>query len=521
MKLPFGNFYGQGGLAEKRQKHQDPRSKVQKSSKIQDPNLAGYGSLGVIWSLVIGVSLDLGSWILGFLSPGRTARGIKNVCPRAEHGSVLIIVLWVAFGLIALTLYFANSMSMELRASDNRAAAIEADQAIDGAARYVSNVLANVREPATMPDVNNYRSEAVPIGDATFWLLGRGDQKMAVDQPYFGLVDEASKLNLNAPWLTVEVLMYLPHMTSELAASIIDWRDADSEVTDGGGAEDETYQRRSPAYRCKNAPFESVEELRLVNGAYLELLYGEDANLNGVLDPNENDSDASAPPDNRDGRLDAGFFEYFTLHSREPKLDQYGSNRLDVATLNNQAAQEELQALLGNAGVANAEEILNRVRNQTATSVLHFYILSQMTAEEFAKIETSLTSTNLGLVNVNTASEAVLTCIPGIGLDKAPTLVSYRQSNRDRLNTIAWVKEVLDEASAIQAGRYFTGHTYQYTADIAAVGHHGRGYRRAKFIFDTSEGPPMIRFRQDLTHLGWAVGKQARQSLVANNAFRR
>ena len=150
---------------------------------------------------------------------------------RGESGSVLIIVLWVAFGLIALTLYFANSMSFELRASDNRASSVEADAAIAGAARYVSNVLATVKEPATLPDINNYRSEAVPLGDATFWIIGRSDRNVAADQASFGLVDEASKLNLNAPWLTVDLLMNLPKMTAELAGAIIDRRRGGRDVS--------------------------------------------------------------------------------------------------------------------------------------------------------------------------------------------------------------------------------------------------------------------------------------------------
>ena len=45
----------------------------------------------------------------------------------AERGSVLIIVLWVAFGLVSLAIYFANSSSLELRAADNRVAALEAE----------------------------------------------------------------------------------------------------------------------------------------------------------------------------------------------------------------------------------------------------------------------------------------------------------------------------------------------------------------------------------------------------------
>jgi hypothetical protein len=44
-------------------------------------------------------------------------------------------------------------------------------------------------------------------------------------------------------------------------------------------------------------------------------------------------------------------------------------------------------------------------------------------------------------------------------------------------------------------------------ADIVAVGHGDRGYRRTRFVFDTSSGTPIIVYRQDLTHLGWALGK--------------
>ena len=61
--------------------------------------------------------------------------------PNARRGSVLVIVLWIAFGLVSLALYFANSMNFELRASDNRVCAMAADQAIDGAERYINYLL--------------------------------------------------------------------------------------------------------------------------------------------------------------------------------------------------------------------------------------------------------------------------------------------------------------------------------------------------------------------------------------------
>ena len=459
---------------------------------------------------------------------------MKTRClnPRqpSQRGSILIIVMWVAFGLVALALYFAHSMSMELRAADNRNADLEVEQAIAGAARYVSNVLATVREPGVLPDLMNYKSEAVPVGEATFWIIGRSDKQTSVDQPSFGLVDEGGKLNLNAGWLTTDQMLYLPRITSELAASIIDWRDTDEDISQGG-AENETYQRLNPPYRCKNGLFETTEELRLVHGANLDLLYGDDANLNGALDLNENDGDTAPPSDNRDGRVDSGLLEHFTAFSLISTNGTNVNNPQQLAGL--------LQSVLG---ADRANEI---VRNVTASapgtggqggqggqpaqatqfrSPLEFYIASRMTVNEFSQIESNLvaitTQTNWFTVNVNTASEAALACVPGIGTDHAPSLVSYRRSNPSQLNTVSWVKDILQGDSLTQAAPYLTGRSYQYTADIAAVGHHGRGYKRVKFVFDTSSGPPRIIFRQDLTHLGWALGKRGREQLLTANTLR-
>ena len=159
-------------------------------------------------------------------------------------------------------------------------------------------------------------------------MLGRDPQQQNPTRPYFALVDEASKLNLNTA--TLAMLQALPGMTAEFAAAIIDWRDADSEVTQGG-AEDETYLRLVPPYHCKNAKFESLEELRLVYGSDLTVLYGEDANRNGVLDANEDDGDITQPADNRDGKLDPGLLEYLTVYSREANTNADGTARIGIS----------------------------------------------------------------------------------------------------------------------------------------------------------------------------------------------
>jgi len=438
---------------------------------------------------------------------------------RSETGSLLIIVLWIAFGLVAVALYFAHSMNLELRAADQRAATIAAQQAIAGAARYLSNYLATVAYPGEMPTPEYLSCENVPVGEAHYWLIGRdtNDWELNLTRAVPGLVDESAKINLNAPWLTAEMIQYLPGMTPQIAAAIIDWRDADSTVSTDG-AEDETYSRATTSYKTKNAAFESVEELRLVNYVTTEILFGEDANLNGILDANENDGDSSAPYDNRDGRLDPGLMEYFTVYSYEPMTGTNINTQADVrALLQSVLTSDRVTTIMGNLFPGGGGGVGGGGNTQTYTSILHFLIRGNLTADEAAQVSPYLAPTTNIMVNVNTASQAVLECIPGIGTDYAATLVTYRESNPSALGSVEWVATAMNnDASAIQAGPYLTTRSYQYTADIAAVGPHDRGYQRVRYVFDTSEGAPIIARRQDLTHLGWALGKDTRTDLLAS-----
>lgn len=437
--------------------------------------------------------------------------GLKVEAAGRRGGSVLIIVLWIAFGLVSIALYFGHSMVFAYRASDQYQAGVEADLAMEGAARYISYILTNAASIGQIPDTNAYLAAGVPIGSSTFWLIGRGDPEARQNAPTYGLIDEASKLNLNTA--TTNMLEGLPRMTPELAAAIVDWRDSNEEVATGG-AESEFYQRRNPPYSCKNAPFETIEELRLVSGTDLTLLYGEDANLNGILDANENDGSVSPPDDNRDGRLDPGILEYVTVYSREPNVRTNGEARINV----NGGSPNALRTLLQEAlGQQRAAQVQGRISSGAGRyrSMLEVYLGSGMTVAEFALVSNDLSVTNRaeieGLINVNTAPVAVLACIPGIGPDKASQVAAYRTSKTaDDLKTVAWVTEVLDQASARQAGRFITTRSYQFSADIAVTGHDGKGYRRSLFVFDTSEGASKILYRRDRGRLGWALGAESR-----------
>jgi len=442
----------------------------------------------------------------------------------SRDGSVLILVLWISIGLVSIALYFANSMTFELRASDNRATGIAAEQAIEGAARYVGYVLSNFATNGAVPSNTQFSCAAVPLGDAHFWLIGRDPSSTLSTEPYFGLVDEASKLNLNHA--DTNALSYLPNMTLDFADSIVDWRS-----TNGIG--DYALDYASLGYTDKNSLFETVDELRLVYGATIDLLVGEDANRNGVLDTNEKDL-------NGNGTLDPGLFEYVTVYSRQPNFHSDGTKLTNVT----QFAQ--LRTLLQSSfSVSRANQIMSTVTNRlgiagsgagrtiNVRNLLQFYLASRMTSAEFNQIAYSITDTNTpytyGLVNINTASAPVMTAL-FMGLDNvdqstaqgaAQTLVTYRQQNPNNLNAISWIVDALGNQNKVvqaleTANRdYITTQSFQFTADIAAVGPFGRGYRRVKFIFDISEGTPKIIYRQDLSRLGWALGEKARETWVA------
>jgi DNA uptake protein ComE-like DNA-binding protein len=447
-----------------------------------------------------------------------------------------VIVLWIAFGLVSITLYFAHAMSFELRASDNRVSGLAAEQAIEGAARYVSYVLANQLTNGLMPDPMSYESEAVAVGDSHFWLIGRDtNYGVGSTEISFGLVDEASKLNLNTA--TSNMIVSLPGMNLDLTEAILDWRD-----TNGGSSSQTYYAMLHPPYQCKAAPFETVDELRLLYGADLYTLVGEDANRNGILDPDENDQ-------NHNNQLEPGILEYVTVYSREPMTNMDGSVRVNIRTVSS-ASSGDLRSLLeANLNATRADQILQQLglagstgnnspstpgrgtpptaaaaaaTTRTFRSPLEFFRLSGMTSDEFAAIANKITVTNgayiEGRININSARPAVLACLPGISdtPDLAQTLVNYREMNPDKLGSVAWIVDALGSGNtsaldALQAVDCITTLSYQFSADVAALGPHGRGYRRTLFVFDTADGTPRIIYRQDRTNLGWALGKDVRQ----------
>jgi DNA uptake protein ComE-like DNA-binding protein len=115
-------------------------------------------------------------------------------------------------------------------------------------------------------------------------------------------------------------------MSPDVVDAIVDWRDTNDNV-EGLGAESDYYTNRSMGYRPRNGPFRSLAELELVAGCWPKYVRGEDWNLNGRLDPNEDDGPRSFPDDKPDGRLDAGWSQYLTAVSRQSPMSLSGNEK--------------------------------------------------------------------------------------------------------------------------------------------------------------------------------------------------
>lgn len=439
-----------------------------------------------------------------------------------SRASVLVVVLWITAGLTALVLYFAASMGLEFRASANRAADLAAGQAIEGAARYVGWALAQFATNGMMTTNSQFVCQALPIGESRVWILGRNPAgaESGLNQLVFNLQDESGRLNLNRA--NSNALSMLPGMSTELAAAIVDWRSTNGTLQLGYS---------SLGYEAKRSPFETVDELRWVQGITLDHLFGDDRNQNGILDPDERSltGSLSSTP---------GLLDTTTVFSREPNF------HADGTLLTNANTRAQIQGLLESSfGSGRSREILTRLgftqgggpggggaaAAPNFPSLLRFYLTSGLSQDDFERIAPELCVTtntySYGRVNLNTANATVLTALfVGAGLAQeaaegaASTLVRYREQNTTSLNSIAWMVTALGrdhQAVTTLAGRdLLTTRSFQYGADLVAVGPLGRGYRRVKFIFDISDGVPKILYRQDLSRLGWALGDRVREEIA-------
>ena len=242
-------------------------------------------------------------------------------------------------------------------------------------------------------------------------------------------VDEASKLNINT--VTKGQLLALPEMLEEIADAIIDWRDED-DTPSTGGVEGGYYENLQYGYMARNGPLRTIRELLLVKDVTEQLFFGEDTNLNGQLDYNEQDGEESLPYDDGDSELDKGWIAYLTCYSYDNNKDAEGNQKTNI----NEGNASQLSRSLGISN-SQAEAIVeNRPSNgyQSIGDLIGTGSNSTLDVQTFSKIADKITVDDSdkipGKVNVNTASDIVLAALMGGGdsaQQTAENIIAYRE----------------------------------------------------------------------------------------------
>ena len=261
--------------------------------------------------------------------------------------AVLILVLLLTFGVYG----FTERMLAEKAASNAHGTAAQSRSCADsGVALALALIDQGTADPTAPPPVyhepNAFQGRLIAesedsLGNGRVTVFAPVEGDPTGTQLRFGLIDESGKLDVNGLLnLTVRdqelteleqrtLLLGVPGMTDELADAILDYVDEDSDPRELG-AEADVYSTLDPPRAPRDGPIDSVNELLLVQGVTPALLYGEDANRNGLLDPGENDGDATFPPDNADGMLDVGWTAYLTVYGGESNLSSLGEAKIDL-----------------------------------------------------------------------------------------------------------------------------------------------------------------------------------------------
>ncbi len=212
-----------------------------------------------------------------------------------KSGIMMIVVLWILVILSMLAIGLGQRTRVDLALTKHTLGKTRADYLAWAGLTYSINQirLKGLAEEAQQADslyacgfkLNDGQTSEklfgnISLEEGSFTVAYNLNDGEEFTEVCYGFQDEERRVNLNAInsqnyRILSHVIMFLGYSESvadEIALSVVDWRDADSEVSVPLlGAEDEFYGELSNPYRCKNWSFETSEELYLVRGVTEEI----------------------------------------------------------------------------------------------------------------------------------------------------------------------------------------------------------------------------------------------------------
>ncbi|ENU19399.1 hypothetical protein F994_02258 [Acinetobacter bohemicus ANC 3994] len=204
------------------------------------------------------------------------------------------------------------------------------------------------------------------------------------------LQDESGKFNLNSlvndegvpnpqAKLWFEKLLLRVGLSEKLSEAVIDWQDADDEISGTMGAENSYYQGLPQGYLAANSKFHNVEELKLVRG-FEDQKYLQIVDYVSALPASDSKVNVNTAPAmllaSLDPKLDINAVEQ-ALQKRQANLEHF-SNINDLWAMEpfkqvNPDVQSQVNALLGvqsNYFKAKIEVLLSERKRQFSSDLV-------------------------------------------------------------------------------------------------------------------------------------------------------
>jgi general secretion pathway protein K len=197
---------------------------------------------------------------------------------RERRGIALILVLMVITVLTVLILDLHQSVRINFYIANNMTEGLKASYLARSGVQVAAGVLLKDMQDNK---IDSWHEDWYDfLGKAGMPAIPVGENEMVMME----INDESGRFNLNTlvnkrgtvNQRRVDIFKNLlagEDIEVEVANAIVDWIDEDSEVQDGGGAEDQVYgySAGSDPMLSKNSRFESLQEIRLVQGVTDEI----------------------------------------------------------------------------------------------------------------------------------------------------------------------------------------------------------------------------------------------------------
>lgn len=304
------------------------------------------------------------------------------------------------------------------------------------------------------------------------------------------LQGEAGKIDLNAPWLTVEGLIATGMVEPAVAEAIM---------------------------QNRGNMMHSVAALLDVPGITAEMLYGpleemlEDDTTLAEGDILERVASRFTSDEPR------GLADIFTVFAVEPDLQRDGRRRINL----NVPWSDELGSRLDDRFGDGAGEIIRQIMQDTAfddmATVIHVLLRFDVPSEDWPDILDALTASDetysFGRIDLNTASEAALLGLPEMAPEQAAAIVRSRDTlTEDERTTIVWplLRGIVEREVYVHWADAVTTRSWTYRVRLAAGevdAEEPTGELQNPVVFEAvfdlagPEQRPRVAYLRDVTYL--------------------